>query len=102
MTTEREPEIDDDATVRMPRPIPEIDPDLEDVDPEQTLVYEAGKDGEDDREEDWESTAIKRVAPHVVAVQEAVAEDPAAEARYGWESASLRRLSREMKRNGYG
>lgn len=86
MTIERE--FDPDATVEMPSPL-EIDPDLdqEEVDPEQTLVRE-----------DWETTVIRRVAPHVAAVQSSVAEDSAAEDRFGWETEGLRRLSREMAR----
>lgn len=85
MTIERE--FDPDATVEMPRPV-QIDTDLdEEVDPEQTLVRE-----------DWETTVIRRVAPHVAAVQSAVAEDSAAEDRFGWETEGLRRLSREMAR----
>lgn len=86
MTTEREREFDPDATLEMPRPV-QIDTELEDVDPEKTLVRE-----------DWESTVIRRVAPHVAAVQSAVAEDSAAEGRFGWETEGLRRLSREMTR----
>ena len=86
MTIERE--FDPDATVEMPRPV-QIDTDLdeEEVDPEQTLVRE-----------DWETTVIRRVAPHVAAVQSSVAEDSAAEARFGWETAGLRRLSQEVTR----
>lgn len=88
MTIEREPEFDPDATLQMPRPVQiDTDPELEDVDPEKTLVRE-----------DWESTVIRRVAPHVAAVQSAVAEDSAAEGRFGWETEGLRRLSREMTR----
>ena len=85
MTIERE--FDPDATVEMPRPA-QIDTDLdeEEVDPEQTLVRE-----------DWETTVIRRVAPHLAAVQSTVAED-SAEALFGWETAGLRRLSREMAR----
>jgi hypothetical protein len=45
--------------------------------------------------EDWESTAIRRVAPHVAAVQGEVA--AADEERFGWESEALRRLSREVQ-----
>ena len=41
--------------------------------------------------EDWESTVIRRVAPHVAAVQDEVADDDAE--RFGWESEGLRRLS---------
>ena len=86
MTIERE--FDPDATVEMPRPV-QIDSDLdaEEVDPEQTLVRE-----------DWETTVIRRVAPHVAAVQSSVAEDSAAEGRFGWETAVLRRLSQEVAR----
>lgn len=84
MTIERE--FDPDATLEMPRPV-QIDTELEDVDPEKTLVRE-----------DWETTVIRRIAPHVAAVQSAVAEDSAAEGRFGWETEGLRRLSREMTR----
>jgi hypothetical protein len=86
MTIERE--FDPDATVEMPRPV-QIDTDLdeEEVDPEQTLVRE-----------DWETTVIRRVAPHVAAVQSSVAEDSAAEDRFGWETEGLRRLSRVVTR----
>lgn len=38
MTIERDK--DPDATVKMPLPIPSLDSDLEDVDPEKTLVRE--------------------------------------------------------------
>lgn len=38
MTIERDK--DPDATVKMPLPIPQLDPELEDVDPEKTLVRE--------------------------------------------------------------
>jgi hypothetical protein len=86
MTTERD--FDPDATLEMPRPVQiDTDPELEDVDPEKTLVRE-----------DWESTVIRRVAPHVAAVQSSVAEDSAAEGRFGWETEGLRRLSREVTR----
>ena len=86
MTIERE--FDPDATVEMPRPT-QIDTDLdeEEIDPEQTLVRE-----------DWETTVIRRVAPHLAAVQSSVAEDSSSEARFGWETEGLRRLSREMSR----
>lgn len=85
MTIERE--FDPEATVEMPRP--QIDTGLgeEEVDPEQTLVRE-----------DWETTVIRRVAPHVAAVQSYVAEDSNAEARFGWETETLRRLSLAMAR----
>jgi hypothetical protein len=85
MTIERE--FDPDATVEMPRPQIDTDVDAEEVDPEQTLVRE-----------DWETTVIRRVAPHVAAVQSSVADDSAAEGRFGWETEGLRRLSREMAR----
>ena len=85
MTIERE--FDPDATVEMPRPTIDTDLDEEEVDPEKTLVRE-----------DWETTVIRRVAPHLAAVQSSVAEDSAAEDRFGWETEGLRRLSREMAR----
>ena len=56
MTKERDQ--DPEATVKMPRPTPPVAEELEDVDPEQTLVRE-----------DWESTVIRRVAPHIAEVQ---------------------------------
>lgn len=84
MTTERD--HDPEATVEIPRPVL-IDPELEDEDPEKTLVRE-----------DWESTVIRRVAPHVAAVQSAVGEDAAEEARFGWETQTLRLLSRAVSR----
>ena len=86
MTIERE--FDPDATVEMPRPVQiESDLDDEEVDPEQTLVRE-----------DWETTVIRRVAPHLAAVQSAVGEDSVAEDRFGWETEGLRRLSRTLMR----
>ena len=81
MTIERE--FDPEATVEMPRPQIEIDREQDEVDPEQTLVGE-----------DWETTVIRRVAPHLAAVQSSVAEDSIAEDRFGWETEGLRRLSR--------
>jgi diaminopimelate decarboxylase len=84
MTIERE--YDPDATVEMPRPV-QIAPELEDEDPEKTLVRE-----------DWESTVIRRVAPHVEAVQNSVAEDSRIESRFGWETETLRLLSRVVAR----
>lgn len=86
MTIERE--FDPDATVVMPQPV-QIDTHLDpqEVDPEQTLV-----------QEDWETTVIRRVAPHLAAVQSSVAEDSIAEDRFGWETEGLRRLSRVMAR----
>jgi hypothetical protein len=84
MTTERDP--DSEPTVEIQRPVPpqSDDKDDENFDPEQTLVRE-----------DWESVVIRRVKPHIEAVQEAVADD--AEERFGWESEGLRRLSREVQ-----
>jgi hypothetical protein len=87
MTTERDP--DSEPTVEIQRPaVPQPAAEIEDVDqnfdPERTLVRE-----------DWESTAIRRVAPHVAAVQEEVADDD--EERFGWESEALRRLSRVVQ-----
>lgn len=84
MTIERD--YDPEATVEMPRPV-RIDAELEDEDPEKTLVRE-----------DWESTVIRRVAPHVAAVQSAVGEDAAIESRFGWETQTLRLLSRVVAR----
>lgn len=88
---ERSPDHDD-ATVRMPR-LPTVEPqdqeDDEAFDPESTLVRE-----------DWESTVIRRVAPHVAAVQSAVGEDSDAESRFGWEAAVLRRLAHEVQKVG--
>ncbi len=79
-----------DATVKMPRPsIPAISPEDEEIDPESTLVRD-----------DWESTVIRRVAPHVVAVQSQVAEYAEGEARFGWESEGLRRLAQEVSKSG--
>lgn len=99
MTVERDSSLEDkdvDATVKMPRPgappssqqIPAETDDPE-FDPESTLVRE-----------DWESTVIRRVAPHVVAVQSQVAEDSAGERRFGWESEGLRRLAHEVSKSG--
>jgi hypothetical protein len=86
MTTERDP--DSEPTVELPRPLTPVDDALEDVDPEKTLVRE-----------DWESTVVRRVAPHVVALHyDALgeSEDEDGIARYGWESEGLRRLSQEV------
>lgn len=79
MTTERE--YDPEATLEMPRPV-QIDPELEEADPEKTLVRE-----------DWESKVIRRVAPRLAAVQSAVGDD-SIESRFGWETQTLRLLSR--------
>jgi hypothetical protein len=76
----------DEATVKMPR-LPEADKDDKEFDPESTLVRE-----------DWESTVIRRIAPHVTAVQNQVAEEPGDENRFGWESESLRRLAHEVQK----
>lgn len=85
---------DSDATVKMPRPIPEddaatVDVEEQEFDPERTLVRD-----------DWESTVIRRVAPHVVAVQSQVAEDSGFDSRFGWESEGIRRLAHELQKNG--
>jgi hypothetical protein len=94
MTTERD--SDSEPTVEIQRPVvPQPALEIEDVDqefdkdfdPERTLVRE-----------DWESTAIRRVAPHVAAVQDEVAADD--EERFGWESEALRRLSRVVQNRG--
>jgi hypothetical protein len=86
MTTERDP--DNEPTVEIIRPVPSPKVEIEDVDqdfdPERTLVRE-----------DWESTAIRRVAPHVAAVQDEV--NDADEERFGWESEALRRLSKVVQ-----
>lgn len=91
MTTERD--TDTEPTVEIQRPaVPQPALEIEDVDqefdkdfdPERTLVRE-----------DWESTAIRRVAPHVAAVHDQAAADD--EERFGWESEALRRLSREVQ-----
>ncbi|HEY6643644.1 hypothetical protein [Povalibacter sp.] len=105
MTIERESSFDvslhregpdSDATVKMPRPsvpaspdAPDVDGDGESFDPESTLVRE-----------DWESTVIRRVAPHVVAVQSQVAGDANGENRFGWEAECLRRLAHEVRKVG--
>ncbi|HKU15071.1 MAG TPA: hypothetical protein VJQ52_11800 [Steroidobacteraceae bacterium] len=83
-TEERDPDLE--PTVEIQRPIPAPRPggeveDVEEFDPEKTLVRE-----------DWESVVIRRVAPHVAAVQDEVADDA-----FGWESEGLRRLSREVQ-----
>lgn len=91
MTAERD--HDSDATVKMPRVNPEtgleVEESLEDFDPESTLVRD-----------DWESTVIRRVAPHVAAVQSELADDPEAEERFGWESEGLKRLAHEVRKAG--
>jgi hypothetical protein len=88
MTTERERDPDSEPTVEIQRPAPQpkSDGDDDNFDPEQTLVRE-----------DWESVVIRRVAPHVEAVRDAVADDDEGEERFGWESEGLRRLSREVQ-----
>lgn len=97
MTVERDSSLeailedtDVDATVTMPRPSSEQLPEADDpeFDPERTLARE-----------DWESTVIRRVAPHVVAVQSQVAEDSVGEGRFGWEAEVLRRLAHEVSKS---
>lgn len=91
MTTERD--MDNDATVRMPRPTSPEQVEVEDIepfDPEKTIARE-----------DWESTVIRRVAPRVAEVRDQVAGDPGDEA-FGWETDVLRRLSRELTRDVTG
>jgi hypothetical protein len=88
MTAERDPA--EEATVEMPRPqLEEIHNEIEEIDPEKTLVRD-----------DWESVVIRRVAPHVAAVQSAMAEDSGAESRFGWESEVLRRLAAGVRQVG--
>lgn len=86
MTAERDPALDE--TVQMPRPqMDERESELEDFDPDKTLVRE-----------NWESVVIRRVAPHVAAVQSELAKDANAESRYGWESEGLKRLAEGVRR----
>jgi hypothetical protein len=87
MTAERDPGLEE--TVRMPKPQLDEGTREEEFDPEKTVVHE-----------DWETVAIRRVASHVAAVQSEMAEDSAAEDRYGWESAGLRRLAEGLRRIG--
>lgn len=87
MTTQRDP--DPDATVEIPSPFPQIGEELEDVDPEATLVRE-----------DWETTVIRRVAPHVAAVRDALDAQGDGGSDFGWENEGLRRLSRELQKGG--
>ncbi len=99
MTAERDPSVDterpdDDATVKIRRPAISPTPpakEEEDFDPESTLVRD---------DDDWESTVIRRVAPHIAAVQSEVAEDPVGEDRFGWESVGLKRLAHEVQKVG--
>lgn len=87
MTIELDP--DPEATVKMPRPLPPPQDELEDIDPEQTLVRE-----------DWESTVIQRVAPRLEALQNEVGDEEEIASRFGWESESLLRLSRVVQARG--
>jgi hypothetical protein len=87
MSADRDPATDE--TVRMPQPLVEREQDIEEIDPEKTLVRE-----------NWESIVIRRVAPHVAAVQSAMAEGSGGESRYGWESEGLRRLAEGLRRVG--
>ena len=66
-----------------------VEPAFEDIDPDKTLVRE-----------DWESIVIRRIAPHVAAVQSALSEDSRGSQRFGWESEGLRRLAQELQRSG--
>lgn len=97
MTAERDPSFDpelpdSEETVKIRRPATITPADEEeDFDPESTLVRD-----------DWESTVIRRVAPHIAAVQSEVAEDPVGEDRFGWESVGLRRLAHEVQKVGEG
>lgn len=88
MTAERDPALDEE-TVQMPRPQIEREDELDDVDPEKTIVRD-----------NWESVVIRRVAPHIAAVQSEMAEHAADESRYGWESEGLRRLAEGLRRVG--
>lgn len=91
MSAERDQ--DPEATVKMPRPLSQeepalqVDEALEDEDPEKTIVRE-----------NWEAAVIRRIAAHVVAVQNEAGEDEGDLACFGWESEGLRRLSRELQR----
>lgn len=96
MTAERGPQIsdsipeEDDATVKMPKlPGTEHNVEDEEFDPDSTLVRE-----------DWESTVIRRIAPHVAAVQSEVGENASSENRFGWETEGLRRLAYEVQKAG--
>ena len=84
-TAERDPDSEPTVEIQRPSSAPKPTAEVEDVDqnfdPEKTLVRE-----------DWESVVIRRVAPHVAAVQDEVADDA-----FGWESEGLRRLSREVQ-----
>jgi hypothetical protein len=90
MTTERDPDTEPTVEIErpmLPRPVAEIEDVDQDFDPEKTLVRD-----------DWESTAIRRVAPHVAAVQDEVAAADGEEP-FGWESEAVRRLSRVVQNN---
>jgi hypothetical protein len=87
MTAQRDAGLEE--TVRMPKPQLDDGAHEEEFDPEKTVVRE-----------DWETVAMRRVAAHVAAVQSEMAEDSAAEDRYGWESAGLRRLAEGLRRVG--
>ena len=89
MTTERDPDTEPTVEIErptLPPPVAEIEDVDHDFDPEKTLVRD-----------DWESTAIRRVAPHVAAVQDELAEN--VEEPFGWESEAVRRLSRVVQNN---
>jgi hypothetical protein len=89
MTTEHDPDTEPTVEIERPNlqaPAAESEDVDQDFDPEKTLVRD-----------DWESTAIRRVAPHVAAVQDEVAADD--EEPFGWESEAVRRLSRVVQNN---
>ena len=89
MTTEHDPDTEPTVEIErpnLPAPAAEVGDVDQNFDPEKTLVRD-----------DWESTAIRRVAPHVAAVQDEVAAD--GEEPFGWESGAVRRLSRVVQNN---
>ena len=89
MTTQHDPDTEPTVEIErpnLPAPVAEIEDVDQNFDPEKTLVRD-----------DWESTAIRRVAPHVAAVQDEVAASD--EEPFGWESEAVRRLSRVVQNN---
>lgn len=91
MTASQDSKPELEATVELPESQSYQDfgmcRDIDAFDPEKTLVRE-----------NWESTAIRRVAPHIAAVQSSVADDAISDGRFGWESEGLRRLALELQR----